>query len=85
MSEQLEILSGAGGAKASGEGGNGKTFEENMARLEALVSQLERGELSLEDALTCYKEGVELVGFCQKSLARATHEVELLTGEGKGE
>jgi len=59
--------------------GNGKTFEENMARLELLVRQLERGELSLEDALVCYKEGVTLVGYCQQSLERTAKEVENLT------
>ena len=59
--------------------GNGKSFEENMARLETLVRQLERGELSLEDALVCYQEGVALVGFCRKSLDRAAKEVEILT------
>ena len=61
------------------EPGNGKTFEENMARLEILVRQLERGELSLEDALVCYQEGVALVGYCQKSLERTAKEVEILT------
>ena len=59
--------------------GNGKSFEENMARLETLVRQLERGELSLEDALVCYQEGVALVGLCQKSLERTAKEVEILT------
>ena len=44
-----------------------------------LVSQLERGELSLEDALKCYQEGVALVGYCQKSLERTAAEVEVLT------
>jgi len=59
--------------------GNGKPFEENIARLETLVRQLERGELSLEDALVCYQEGVALVGYCQQSLERTAKEVELLT------
>ena len=59
--------------------GNGKSFEENIARLETLVRQLERGELSLEDALACYKEGVALIGYCQQSLEYAAKEVELLT------
>ena len=59
--------------------GNGKSFEENMARLELLVRQLERGELSLEEALAFYKEGVALVGFCQKSLEYTAKEVEQLT------
>jgi len=59
--------------------GNGRSFEENMTRLETLVRQLERGELSLEDALLCYQEGVALVGFCRHSLERTAREVEVLT------
>jgi exodeoxyribonuclease VII small subunit len=59
--------------------GNGKSFEENISRLETLVRQLERGELSLEDALTCYQEGAALVRFCQQSLERTAQEIELLT------
>jgi exodeoxyribonuclease VII small subunit len=59
--------------------GNGKPFEENMARLESLVRQLEQGELSLENALKCYQEGVALVGYCQQSIERTAAEVEILT------
>jgi exodeoxyribonuclease VII small subunit len=59
--------------------GNGKSFEENMARLEKLVRQLEQGELGLEDALKCYQEGVALVGYCQQSIERTAKEVEVLT------
>ncbi len=58
---------------------NGKSFEENINRLEILVRQLERGELSLEEALVCYQEGVALVRFCQQSLERTAKEVEILT------
>ena len=58
---------------------NGKSFEENLAKLETIVRQLERGELSLENALECYKEGVSLAGFCSHSLDRAASEVEILT------
>jgi len=65
--------------EAETKAGNGKSFEENMARLETLVRQLERGELSLEDALACYQEGVALIGFCQSSLDRTAKEVEILT------
>ena len=68
---------------------NEKPFEENLARLETLVRQLERGELSLEDALICYQEGVALVGYCQQSLERTAKEVEILTeklnGNGQNE
>ena len=62
---------------------NGKSFEDNMARLETLVRQLERGELKLEEALACYQEGVALIGYCQRSLSRTAKEIEILT-EGLG-
>lgn len=56
-----------------------RSFEENMAKLEKLVSQLERGELSLEEALKCYEEGVALVDYCHKTLDRAANAIEVLT------
>ena len=58
---------------------NGKSFEENMLKLETLVRQLERGELKLEEALACYQEGVALIGLCQRSLARTAKEIDVLT------
>jgi exodeoxyribonuclease VII small subunit len=82
MDRDHEAETGAnreGEAQDSPVAGNGKPFEENMARLETLVRQLERGELSLEDALLFYQEGVALVGYCQKSLERTAKEVEILT------
>jgi exodeoxyribonuclease VII small subunit len=62
-------------------GGNGKSFEENLARIESLVRQLERGDLSLEESLACYQEGVTLVAYCHKNLDQAAKAIELLTGE----
>ena len=56
-----------------------KSFEENIARLEALVRQLEHGDLGLEDALERYKEGIALIGSCQRGLERAAKEIEILT------
>jgi len=58
--------------------GNGKSFEENITRLEALARQLERGDLSLEESLERYKEGVALIGYCQRGLERAAKEIEIL-------
>ena len=61
-----------------------QTFEECIGRLEALVRRLEQGELNLEEALSCYKEGIGLVQLCQKHLERTAEEVKVLT-EGLGE
>ena len=48
-----------------------KTFEENMARLEALVAQLERGDAPLSESLALFEEGAKLVSQCLKELDTA--------------
>lgn len=57
-----------------------KTFEESLARLDAIVHDLEEGSLGLADALARYEEGVGLLGECQSLLERAERRIELLTG-----
>ena len=44
------------------------TFEENMQRLEQIVRAMERGEVPLEESLTLFQEGTELVRTCGKLL-----------------
>ena len=56
-------------------------FEQSLARLEALVEQLEEGELSLEDSLKAFQEGVKLTRECQKALSEAEQKVHLLSEE----
>ena len=38
-----------------------KTFEENMARLEAIVTMLEKGDATLGDSMALFEEGTKLV------------------------
>ena len=45
-----------------------KSFEESIARLEAIVKLLESGEASLDESIKLYSEGVKLVGECNKKL-----------------
>ena len=52
-----------------------KTFEENMARLEALVVQLERGDAPLSESLALFEEGAKLVSQCRKELDAAEQKV----------
>ena len=52
-----------------------KTFEENMARLEALVAQLERGDAPLSESLALFEEGAKLVSQCRKELDGAEQKV----------
>ena len=46
-------------------------FETAMEKLEDLVEKLERGELSLEEALKSYQDGMELAAVCHKHLQQA--------------
>lgn len=49
----------------------GKTFEENLADLEGIVTQLERGDVPLEEALAQFQTGVKISQNLQKTLTEA--------------
>lgn len=51
------------------------SFEQLMQQLEALVTSMESGELSLEASLQTYEEGVRLTRLCQQQLAQAEQRV----------
>lgn len=53
-------------------------FEEAIERLEQVVAELERGDLSLERALELFEEGVSLVRACARHLDRAEQRIRLL-------
>lgn len=55
------------------------SFEECLQRVQAVVEQLEGGNLSLEKSLELFTEGIALVRQCQDKLAEAEQKVELLT------
>ena len=48
-----------------------KTFEENLAELEAVVTKLEQGDVALEEALTEFQKGMQLSKSLQKTLKEA--------------
>ena len=54
------------------------SFEANLEKLQIAVKKLESGELSLEDALKQFEEGVKLSHDCQALLSAAEQKVELL-------
>lgn len=54
------------------------TFESALKELETLVDQMESGQLPLEQSLSAYKRGAELLQFCQKSLADVEQQVRIL-------
>ncbi len=53
-------------------------FEQALGELEALIEQLESGELSLDQSLKQFKRGVELTRHCQSILDQAQQVVEQL-------
>ena len=52
-----------------------KTFEEQLRRLEEIVSALERGDAQLADSLALFEEGTKLVASCSKELDHAEQKV----------
>jgi len=53
-------------------------FEECLDRLEQIVNELEKGDVSLERALELFEEGMSLSGSCRKQLEEAEGKVEVL-------
>ena len=60
-----------------------KKFEESLKKLEDIVSQLEHGDLTLEESLKLFEEGIKLSRLCSRQLEEAEKKVEmLLQGDG---
>ncbi len=53
-------------------------FEGALKRLETIVQNLENGDLSLDEALKSYEEGVRMADLCSKRLTEAEKKVEVL-------
>jgi exodeoxyribonuclease VII small subunit len=54
-------------------------FETALDGLETLIKKMETGQLSLEDSLKCFEEGIQLTRLCQQALKEAQQKVEILT------
>jgi exodeoxyribonuclease VII small subunit len=61
------------------------SFEEALTSLEGIVERLEKGELSLEESLKLYEEGVRLSRLCHGKLEEAEGRIELLVKDARGE
>ena len=57
-------------------------FEEALKKLEKIVSDLEEGEMSLDESLSKYEEGIKLSKICSRQLEAAKSRVELLMKTG---
>ena len=55
------------------------TFEQAMSELERIVTQLERGDVPLEDSISLYEKGAELKKRCETKLKEAEQKVAAIT------
>jgi exodeoxyribonuclease VII small subunit len=53
-------------------------FEKSLKELEALVTKMEQGNLSLEESLQHFERGIQLTRTCQQALQEAEQKVEIL-------
>jgi exodeoxyribonuclease VII small subunit len=62
------------------------TFEEAMTKLEQIVEKLEEGDVPLEEAITFYKEGMELSKLCHDKLKTVEEQLtQIITEDGRKE
>lgn len=58
-------------------------FEDALNKLEDIVGELEKGDLSLDDSLAKYEEGIKLSVLCTKKLEAAKKKIEILVKTGE--
>ena len=61
-----------------------QTFEQSLSRLEKIVSTLEDGDVSLENSLKIYEEGILLSKECMETLNKAELRIKQLTKDLNG-
>jgi exodeoxyribonuclease VII small subunit len=59
-------------------------FEKQLTALESVVERLEQGDLSLEESVRLFEEGIKLSDACKKELEAAEGKVQLLVERGSG-
>ena len=60
-------------------------FEQQLKNLEELVATLESGDLSLEDSMKSFEQGIKVARECQQALKEAEQKVEILLSDSKTE
>ena len=61
-----------------------QTFEERLAQVETLISEMEGGALPLEDALKRYEEGMQALALLEKELQNAQQKLTILRRTADG-
>jgi exodeoxyribonuclease VII small subunit len=60
-------------------------FEKSFQQLEKIVQRLEGEELSLDESLKLFEEGISLSRFCHRKLEEVEKKIELILADAKGE
>ncbi len=71
--------------KAKKENNEKIKFEDALERLENIVSQLEAGELALDESLKIFEEGIKLSRLCSGKLEEAEKKIEVLMNNKEGQ
>ncbi len=58
-----------------------KSFEERLQRLEELVAKIREGEVSLDEAVGAFEEGIKLAKSLEKDLSKVERRIEILVNE----
>lgn len=64
---------------------NDNSFEKALEELEAIVEELEKGNLPLEESLKKFERGIKLARFCDKKLKEAQKRILVLTKDLEGQ
>ena len=62
-----------------------ETFETSLGKLEEIVRHLEKGDLSLDDSLKAFEDGVKWSRLCEQKLSEAKGKIETLLKTESGE
>ena len=62
-----------------------KSFEESLAELEKIATEIERGDLGLEQAISEFEKGIKLSKECSQKLDEAEKRINILVKQDDGE
>ena len=60
------------------------SFEENMEKLEKIVTELEKGDLNLDDSVKKFEEGIKVSKECNKMLEEEEKKITILINDENG-
>lgn len=67
------------------ENNNEKTLEEAFAKLDSIVEELEQEQISLEDSFQKYKQGIDLLQYCNEKIDTVEKKILVLEEGGQSE